>query len=59
MDGTEAPKQEEALVHTSFRLPLSLHRRLKVVLAHDGRSMDEVLNAMIDAWVAKQERERS
>jgi len=42
----------------TFRLPVDLHRRLKAVQAHDGRSIEEVLNGLVDSWVRKKERER-
>ena len=42
----------------TVRVPKDLHRRLKITLAHDGRSLQEILTGMIDAWVQKKEAER-
>jgi predicted DNA-binding protein len=54
MAETQVPKSEP-LQQVTFRLPTSLHRRLKVALAYDGRTMQEILNGLIEAWVRKQE----
>ena len=35
-----------------------LHRRLQVALVYDGRSMQEILAGMVEAWVARKEAER-
>jgi len=43
----------------TFRMPAQLHRRFKVVLAHDGRSAQEILNGMVESWVRRQEEERA
>ena len=50
-------KTEEA-VKLTVRVSTELHRRLKIVQAHDGRSVQEVLEGMIEAWVRKKEVER-
>jgi hypothetical protein len=54
---SESPATEP-LQQVTFRMPASLHRRLKVALAYDGRTMQEILNSMIDAWVRKAETDR-
>lgn len=55
VSATELPDKQEPQTQVSFRMPLELHRRLKIALIHDGRTMQEVLNGMIEAWVRKKE----
>lgn len=42
-------------IRTTFVLPAELHQRLRVSLAKDGRTMQEVLVGMVEAWVRKRE----
>ena len=48
---------EELDTKTTFRMPQQLHKRFRVVLAHDGRSAQEILNGMVESWVRRKEGE--
>ena len=54
-----AGEAENAALDTkmTFRMPAPLHRRFKIVLAHDGRSAQEILNGMLESWVRRKEEE--
>ena len=41
----------------TFRTPTGLHKRFRIVLAHDGRSAQEILNGMLESWVRRKEEE--
>ena len=60
MENQEAgtPESQALTSKITFRLPAELHRRFKIVQVHDGRSMEEVLEGMVEAWVRKKEGER-
>ena len=47
---------EEDKVLVNFRLPRSLHERLKVAAKQDSRSMNSALEVMVKEYVQKMER---
>lgn len=49
------PDVEIVLQRTTFQMPADLHRRFRIVLVREGKTMQEVLVAMVEAWVAKRE----
>lgn len=47
---------EEEKVLVNFRLPRSLHERLKLAAKVDSRSMNSALEAMVKDYVLRMER---
>lgn len=43
----------------TVRMPEDLHRRLKVVAVNERKSVQEIVNGLVAAWVARKEAEAS
>lgn len=46
---------EEAIKQLTLRMPAELHMRLKIVAAKEGKTIQEILNGLTEAWVSKKE----
>ena len=42
----------------THRISPDLHRRFRIVLAHEGKTAEEVVEGLVAAYVAKKEAER-
>lgn len=45
-------------VVTSFKVPVELHRRFKMLCLMKNQTMNDILVRRIEAWVLNQEREQ-
>lgn len=50
-------ESKEEAVKTTLRLPPELSKRLRVALAYDGRSFQEIMVGMVEHWVSRKEEE--
>ena len=50
-------EQVEEWKQVSYRMPVGLTKRLKVVAAIEGKTQNEIVVGMIDAYVSKREKE--
>ena len=39
----------------AVQMPVERHKRLKIVAAKEGKTIKEIINGLVEAWVAKKE----
>lgn len=42
----------------SIRMSPDLHRRLKIIAAREGMTIQKIINGLVDTWVTKKEAGR-